>query len=375
MGATNVICVDDSAGTGPAMIFDVNSGRDILASYVNDAEVFALMSDGFIRTTSGWAYRQVGVGIGDIAANNDAYTYPLLRAEQDITIVGCHIGCDAAVTANADNYQTVYLEQSGNTTDLSSMTTASTGFTIHVPRAFTIATTGNPDHLAAGETLQLRLAKTGTGVAMYGVSVSIVYTVDQPRATTGTATDNVIRLVNEIGTGSEIFLDHYSRPFMSVRENGNEKFHIDINGKIFGARMSSMKDYTPPDQYYYQVINTGQLVTGDSATKISPLFAPHCTIQLEKVYFGAITTYALGSATNGWNLKITDATNILVDAYTHLYSSGTALTKGVLYDMGDVNKEWGQLTSSDKICAEYLESGTGPNVDGLTFVLCYRKLT
>ncbi len=374
MGATSCIHIDDSAGTGPVAIFDVSNGRDILAYYKDGSEVFALMSNGFIRTTTGWKYMQSTVGIGDIDADNDDYTYPIFRAKHDVTIVMCHIGVDSDVTANDTNYQTIYLEQTGNSNDLGSITTASTGFSKHVPREIAISSSSNQNKLAAGDTLQLRFAKSGTGVAMYGVTVSIAYTVDQPRSTIGTSTDNLIRLVNEVGTASQIVFDHYSRPFISVRENGNEKFHIDVNGRMFGSRVSGMLDYTPPNLYEYAVVNVGQIVSADSGVKISPLFAPHCTIQVEHIYFGAISDYPINSATDGWQIKITDGTNTIVDAYTHLYGAGTALTKGVLYDMGDVNREWGKITSSGKLCAEYTESGTGPTIDGLTFVICYRKL-
>ena len=377
MGATSVVHIDDSVGNGPALIFDVNNKRDILAYYLDGTEVFAIMSDGFIRTTTGWAYRQIGVGIGDFAADgtNDDYTYPIFRAKHDVTIISAHVACDSAVALNATNYQHIYLEQSGNSNDIGTISTKATAFVKHVPREITIGTTNDQDHLAAGDTLQLRTLAVAAGVAMYGMTVTICYTIDQPNKTIGTATDNVMRFINEIGTAAQFKCDFASRPFMSIRESGNERLHIDITGKMHGAIAAGMNFYACADQYYYQTINTGQLVTADSATKISPLFAPHCTIQLENVYFGAITTYARDSNTNGWLLSITDASTSLVEAYTHLYGSGTDLVKGQLYDMGDINREWGRLTSSDKLCVEYLEAGTGPTTNGLTFTLCYRKVT
>jgi hypothetical protein len=373
MGATSCIQIDDSNGTGPAIIADVNNGRDIMAYYLNNAEVFALMSDGFIRTTTGWAYREAGTGIGDIAVDNDAYTYPLFIAKHDCTIVSCHIAVDSTVTADATKYYTVYLEQTGNDNDLGTMTTAA-GMTIHVPAEITITTTSDQDHLAAGESLNMRFIKTGTpDDRLYGVTVHITYTIDQPSATIGTATDNVIRFMNEAGTASQILLDHYSRPFMSVRQNGKEKFHIDVNGKMFGSRMIGQEDYLPPDQYYYQVINTGDLVTAESAAKFSPLFGSPNTVQIDKVWVGSISSVTAASATAFWNIKITDGTNILVDHNLNQYG-GTALTKGVFVDMGDINREYSVLSSSDILVAEYVQTGTGPTISGLTFVICYRKL-
>ena len=366
MGATSVIQIDDVSGNGPLSVFDVNNGRDIIALYKNDSEVFALCSNGFIRTTTGWAYRQLGVGIGDIAANNDAYTYPLLRAKHDITIYSAHIACDATVANNTTNYQTVYLEQTGSTTDLSSFTTASTGFTARVPREFT-SIDSTAAKLKAGQTLQLRVAKTAAGVAMYGVTVEICFTIDNPNATVGTVTDNIIRVVNDVGTAALIKFDHYQRPFLSVRENGVEKLLIDASGKMQGSCA---------DQYYYQTVNVGQIVTADSGAKKSPIYFPHCTIQLERVYMGTITTYAPASTTNFWQMKITDGTNILVDHNIHgPYGSAPTLTKGVMVDMGDVNQQYARLTTSNKIIVEYLQGGTGPDTDGVTFTICYRKLT
>lgn len=365
MGATHNIFSDDSQGNGPLYIFDVNSGRDIFAAYDDGSEVFAIMSDGFLRTTSGWKAREVGIGLGDFAADNDAYTYPLLRCKHDVTITDVNVGCDAAVTANGTNYQTLYLEQTGNSTDVASYTTASTGFSIHVPRAFTIVTTANQDHLAAGDTLSLRAEKTASGVAMTGVNVSVSFTIDQPTDEIGTDTDNVFRFVNDIGTAGIWGADTVQRDFLVVRDNGNDKLRIDSAGKMHG---------TCADQYYYQVCTVGQLVTGDTGSKISPLWAPHCNVKIVNAYIGASDTVACDSNTNFWQLKLTDGTNILADTYIEgPYGGGTALTKGYLYDMGDINPLHGAVTSSEKLALEYTQTGTGSTINGITVVLVYQK--
>jgi len=358
---------DDSMGNGPLYVFDVNGSRDILAAYDDGQEVFAIMNDGYIRTTSGWATRECSPGLGDFAAagTQDTQTFPLLRCKHDVTITDINIGCDAAVTANGTNYVTFYLEQTGNSTDLGTLATSSTGFTIHVPRAVTIGTSSDQDHLKAGDTLNIRSAMTASGVACTGVVVSISYTIDQPKSATGTATDNVIRFINDIDTVPKLSADTVQRDFLSVRQNGAVKLRIDSAGKMHG---------TAPDQYYYQVCAVGPLVTADSATKISPLWAPHCDIEVVNAYIGASDTVACDSNTNYWQLRLTDATNTLCDAYIEgPYGGGTALTKGYLYDMGDINPLHAKVTSSEKLCLEYLEAGTGSTINGLTVVIVYKK--
>jgi hypothetical protein len=367
LGATSVLHIEDTQGNGPAFIFDVNNKRDILAHYDDGTEKFALMSNGFIRTTSGYKYRQAVIGIGDIAANNDAYTYPLLRAKSDITIVEASIGCDATVAANATNYQTIYLEQSGNTTDLSSLTTASTGFTAGTPRDFTIATTGDPDHLKAGQTLQLRIVKAASGVAMYGVVVHITYTIDQPETTPGTATDNVFRIMNEVGTAAVITHDHDQRDHLSVRRNGVEQFKIDCNGKMHGG-----ETHTPVDLYFYHVVNVGTITTSDS--KKCPIFSPHCDVKIHSIFYGASSSHLADSNSAYWNLKLTDGTDMLADFYIHgPYGGAVDLTKGLLYNVGDIAKAFEKLTSSDRIQLEPVEVGTAPDITGLTVVVCFTK--
>ena len=368
MGATSTIHNEDSQGNGPAYVFDTNNQRDILAHYDDGTEKFAVMSDGFIRTTSGWKNRPIAVGVGDIAADNDDYTFPLIRAKHDITITNINIGVDSDVVADSTDFQTIYLEQTGNTTDIGSLATSSAGFSKHVPRAVTIATSAEQDHLSAGQTLQLRIAKGGSGVAMYGLVISINFTIDQPNSTIGTATDNIIRVINEVGTNPVIVHDHDQRDHVSIRESGIEKLRIDVNGKMHGG-----EDNIPVDQYYYQTVNVGTISTTDS--KKCPLFKSHCDVEIKNIYFGAKSTHAVDSNTAYWQIKINDNSgNMLSDAYIHgPYGGGTALVKGQLYDMGDMAKEFAKLTSSEHIQVEFAETGTGPDIDGLTFVIVYIK--
>lgn len=366
MGATSVILLDTGRGNEPSFDFDVSNGRDILAHYLNGTEVFALMSDGFIRTTSGWATRHASVGIGDVAGDNDAYTYPLFRARNDITIVTCSIGVDTTAAANASNYQTIYLEQTGSTTDLGTLTTASTGFTAKVPRDFTI--TAAAASLKAGDTLSLRFAKTGSGVALSGVVVSFTYTIDQPTATVGETTDNIIRIMDDIGTAAVIKTTNVdAKDHLVVKERGVETFRIDLNGKMTG---------NSPDQYYYQVCNVGTIAAADSATKNSVIFKPHCDVDIYKVYLGTASTYTTMSSTAFMRVKVTDNTATLVDAYIQgPNSDGLSLTKGYLYDMGTIPEAFRRILSSEQVQLEYVATGSPTDITGLTAVVVYKKVS
>ncbi len=367
MGATNCILLDTNRGNEPSMEFDVNNGRDILAHYLSGTEVFALMSDGFIRTTSGWATRHAALGLGDIAADSDAYTFPIFRAKHDVTITDVSVGVDTTVASNTTNYETIYLEQTGNTTDLGTLTNNGTAFNAKVPRSFTIATTGDPDHLKAGQTLTIRFVKAAAGAAFSGVVVSFTYTIDQPNATIGTATENVLRFFDDVGTSAVIQVTNQAgRDHLVLRENSIEKFRIDLNGKMIGSS---------PDQYYYHVANVGAVIAADSAAKKSIIFKPHGTVDIERVYIGSASTALADSETAFMQVKVTDATATLCDAYIHgPASEGIALTKGQLYDMGEVNAAFKRVTSSEQIQLEYLATGSPSTIDGLTAVICFKKV-
>ena len=375
MGATSVIHIEDSQGSGPAMIFDVNNQRDIISHYDDGTLDFKLMSDGYIYSNTGWKYRYAAIGLGDIAANNDAYTYPLFRARNDITITHCSIGADTTVAADATNYQTIYLEQTGNSTDLSSLATSATGFTIHEPRDFTIATTADQDHLAAGDILTLRFVKASSGMAISGVTVSLTYTIDAPMSgklndgsSVGTTTDNVIRIINDIGSAALIQHDSDCRDHLSVRQSGVERFRIDNSGKMHGGT-----DYYPPDQYYYHVTNAGDISNGDTF-KI-PLFNPHCDVKIHKIYFGSSQACAVDSNTAYWQLIVKDENaKWLTDAFVHgPYGGGTALTAGYLYDMGDIAQPYNYLDAAEHIQVELVETGTASTIYDATFVVVYTK--
>jgi hypothetical protein len=361
MGATNVLKFDDTISNEPVLEFDISNGRDIFAHYLNGTEVFALMPDGFIRTTTGYKDRYVTIGLGDIAADSDAFTYPLLRCKHDITIVDAYISVDTDIGDDDTNYQTIYLEQSVSTTDLATLT-SNIAWSKRVP-----VTMGSVDSaaakLGAGATLSLRFAKTASGKAMSGLNIVLRYTIDQPNNTVGTNTDNIFRIRNDIGSAAVISADITDRDFLMLRNKGVEQFRIDVNGMLHGDT---------PDRYLYDVINIGDITTADS--KKAPILRMDVATQIEKIWIGVDTTITVNSSVNYWKLAFTDGTNTIADAYLRgPFGNAVDMTKGLLYDVGDITPGNSEIAAAGKLQVELTEVGTGPNISGLTIVVAYKK--
>ena len=256
------------------------------------------------------------------------------------------------------------LENSGNTTDIATLTSDVT-WSKHVFVDFASLDSG-ASVIKAGSTVSIRFTKTLTGKAMSGVVVNLSYSINQAFNTVGVTTDNVFRIINDVGTTPVLYDDNLSRPPLVLKEKGIEGFRINRNGKMFG---------TAPDQFYYHVVNVGTIVEADGGAKKSPVFKPHATVDIVGVYFGTISTYLADDNTNYTEVLIKDNSgNILCSGFLNgTYGGGQATVKGLLYNMGDVNKEFANLTSSEHLNVEYLTPGTAVDVAGLTIVIVFKK--
>jgi hypothetical protein len=365
------ILLEDTLGNDPCIDINIVNKRDAFSFYSSNSNVFRITKDGCMYTTSGWQYRTVTVGLGDLAADSDAYDYPLLIANVPITITHVEVGTDTTAAANATNYQTLGLYQSGSSTAIATaLSTASTAFTIHVPRSFA-SISSTLSKLAAGSTLYLSPTKGGTGIALSGVVVSISFTIDLPEAQSGTATDNVIRIINgEAGSDGLIESDHLSRSHLRIQRNGETTLEIDNAGIILAG-----DTYVPPDQYYWAVANVGTIIDADGAAKKSVLIKPNGTIKVVKAYMGVNTACLSDDETNYTQVLIKDgAGKILTDAFIHGPKSEAAFTAGRLYDMGAINPNYATIASTEQLQAEYVCAGTTSDVPGLTIVIIYRKM-
>ncbi len=362
---TNVLNFVDTQGTKPVYEFDTNNGRDIIIHKLNGNEVFALMDDGFIRSTTGWIYRHIAFGLGDVAADSDSLTYPVFRAKHDITIIAADIGVDTDIVDDDTNYQTMYLEQTGSSTDIASLTSDVT-WSKHVP--VSMGTLDSDAKIVkAGQTVQLRFSKTASGKAMSGVQIHLSYSVNQAHNTVGAGEAPIYHIVNEVGTDAVIFSDHLSRIPLLLRIRGKEVYRIDTDGKLIGDA---------PDSYYYHVVNVGDIIDADGAAKISSIFKPHADVDIEAIYFGVNIAIAADSQTNRAEIKFTDNSgNLLASGFAGgINDPSVAMTKGQLYDVGEIDSVHKRLTSSEHLRVEYAMEGTMHTLAGLTIVIVFKKV-
>ena len=366
-----VLSFEDTQGNDPSIDIDISNKRDAFSYFCSGTNVFRITKDGYMYTTSGWGKRYVQIGLGDLAADSDAFDYPLFTTNVPITITNIAVGVDTTLAFNATNYQTLDVFQSTSSTAIATtMSTVSTGFTLHVPREFT-GLSSTLCKLAAGSSLYMSPTKAAAGAALSGVVVGISFTIDIPEAESGTATDNVVRIINgEAGSDGMVDSDHLMRDHLRIKRNGEDVLIIDIDGIIQPG-----DTYTPPDQYYFESINVGTIVAADSAAKKCVLIKPNGTIKIEKVYYGVITTALADSDTAFMQIKICDdSDNVLTDAFAHGPTTESTLTAGRLYDMGDINQTYATIASTEAIEARFLATGSPTDIAGLTFVVVYRKI-
>ena len=98
---------EDTQKQDEVMLIDINNNRDAFRQDSGGTRNFSWTKDGFMDTTSGWKYRFNPVNLGDLAANSDAFSYPLLRFPVDITITGIEISVDETVASDTTDYQTI----------------------------------------------------------------------------------------------------------------------------------------------------------------------------------------------------------------------------------------------------------------------------
>ena len=363
-----VLDFEDTVGSDPCIDININNKRDAFSYYNDGTNLFRITKDGYLFSSGGWEKRQVQVNIGDVAADSDDFVIPLLTTNVPITIENVEIATDTTVSASATLYQTFNLYNSASSTAISTaMTTASAGFTLHVPRAFA-SLSSTLSKIAAGRSLNMVITKASTGTALSGVTVAITYTIDIPEAQSGTATDNIIRIINgEAGSDGMIESDHLQRDHLRIRRNDTEVFRIDVAGI-----MKPGCGYTPPDMYYMQCSNVGTIVSADSAAKKSALFKPNGTATIKKVYMAVDAAHAADSDTNYMQVLVKDNSgNILVSRYVDGPQTETAFVAGVFQDMGTINDAYSTVTSSESLQVEYLEAGTATSIARLTFCVIY----
>jgi len=363
-----IIDFEDTFGNDPCIDIDINNKRDALAYYNDNTEKCRITKDGYIYSPGGWEKRQVQVNIGDVAADSDDFSIPLLTTNVPITIENIEIGTDTTAGLDATNYQSIQVYNSASSTGIATaLTNVSTAFTLHTPRAMA-SLSATLSKLAAGKSLYMVITHAGTGTVLSGVTVAITYTVDIPEAQSGTATDNIIRVINgEAGSDGMVESDHLQRDHLSLKRNGETVLRIDVAGV-----MKPGCSYTPPDMYFMQCSNVGTIVTADSAAKESALFKPNGTATVKKIYMAVDAAHLADSDANYMQVLVKDDSgNVLVDGYIDGPQTETAMTAGIFQDMGDINDAYSTIASTETLQVEYLETGTATSIARLTFCVVY----
>jgi len=362
-----VFDLEDTLGNDPQIDLDIHNNRSILALFNAGALVYEMLSDGFQYSTAGWKYRYASLCLGDLAADSNAVKFPLLRLPFDVTIESVSIGVDTTAALNATVYQTLSLYNSRSTTAISSLSNQAAAFTLHIPRDFA-SLDSTLKVIKAGETLYLGCTKTGAGTALSGVVVTVAFSINRSIAACDDYTDNLFRLIaGGGGTDGVIEVDHTSRQPFRIKNRGVEKFRVNLAGKMFGSA---------PDQYHVAVVNVGDIVDADGAAKKSPLLKPDTDIEVKKIYFGN-TGAALADSDSAYTeVDVKDGSgNLLCSGFVNgPYGAGTAMTAGLLYDMGEINQDNAVIASTEQLQVEYVCPGSAPTIPGLTLVIVYKKL-
>jgi len=361
-------------GNKPSINIVDTKRRDLWRFYSGASLVSRCNYLGQIISTAGQTYKYIQVGLGDIAADSDAFRYPLMRLPYAVTVYDIHIGTDTTLAANATNYQTIAAKDAdGNT--IASITTASTGFTAATPRTMgTISSTYGA--LIANEGLYLTFTKAASGAALSGAVVFVIFTVDNEYTNSISITDAEPPLISFVDSpdAAEVILS--DRVAGSHLNFNNGALEIDVNGKI---RTTSI------DKYHVAVHNVGAVDVSGPTPAYAAILKPSATVRILRIYISADTSLALGGDTNYAILSFqkyngSSGFEMCRATTSGPYSSGTALTYGVFSEIADVddnniNEQYNELTSSDTLWLVITKAGTGgTDLSNLTIQALYEKI-
>jgi len=116
--------------------------------------------------------------LGAIAIDSDALLYALWKVEHAIKITAIRIGVDATCTKADTHYNSLAVRNAA--VDVANVangpnSAAGTTFTLGTFADMVVVTAAGANILAAGDTLSLKVTKTGNGLAMAGVNMQIEY--------------------------------------------------------------------------------------------------------------------------------------------------------------------------------------------------------
>jgi hypothetical protein len=118
------------------------------------------------------------IHLGAVAIDSDALLYALWKVDHAVKISAIRIGVDATCTKADTNYNTFTVRNAS--VDVAAIangpnTGAGTTITLGTFSDFVVATAAGANILAAGDTLSLKVTKTGNGLALAGAILQIEY--------------------------------------------------------------------------------------------------------------------------------------------------------------------------------------------------------
>jgi hypothetical protein len=116
--------------------------------------------------------------VGAIVIDSDALLKALWKVDHAIKISAIRVGVDATCTKADTNYNSLAVRNAA--VDVANIangpnTSAGTTFTLGTFADMVVVTAAGANILAAGDTLSLKVTKTGNGLAMAGVNLQIEY--------------------------------------------------------------------------------------------------------------------------------------------------------------------------------------------------------
>ena len=117
------------------------------------------------------------IHLGAIAIDSDAFLYALWKLEHAIKISAIRLGVNTSCNAADTNYNTIYVKNGTVVigTIANGPVAGGTSFVLGTFSAMTVAVAAGANLVAAGDTLSLKVTKTGNGLALAGAILQIEY--------------------------------------------------------------------------------------------------------------------------------------------------------------------------------------------------------
>ena len=365
----------DPPGTEATIIIDDNKDRDFVRFFNAGTEVYRINKTGQRISTAGQKYRYIGLCMGDIAADSDSLTYPVMRLPHKAEILEVWCGVDTTVAANATNYVTIALKDVDANT-ICSITTASTGFTAGTARSMgTVSSTyGIVD---ANENVYMTFTKAASGVALSGFVLMIAYEIEAAFTNANTSSDTLpppIQFVNSPDATNVITSDRAAGDHIIFKNDGSSVLNVNVDGKIASAAV---------DKHFIVSQYIGGITASGPTPSVFCLLDPSAKVKINAIWIGVNTTDAADSDSNYLTWTFTGGNSsgtICAPTTGGPIASGQALTAGTLHKVADendddLNEQNAVLASTDTLKLTLTKTGTGgSNLVGACVQIKFEKL-